>query len=241
MRCTILPTYQDCCARVADELAKLLAAKPDALLCLAAGHSSLGVFDAMVDLQRSGRGDFSRVRIVGLDEWSGMAQTDDGSCAGFLYKHCFDRLPIAQKNIHLFDGRYRDGDAECRAAEDFIQACGGIDFMLLGIGMNGHLALNEPGTPFALGAHETTLSETTRRVGQKYFSQETTLTRGITLGIRNILACRRIVLIINGAHKRDVFAQLLAAEVSMDFPASALKNAAQAEILAEAVCANKGL
>ncbi len=238
MRCTILPTYQNCCARVADELAQLLAMKPDALLCLAAGHSSLGVFDAMVDLQQSGRADFSRVHIVGLDEWTGMARADDGSCAGFLHKNCFQRLPIARENIHLFDGRYRDGKAECQAAEDFIQACGGIDFMLLGIGMNGHLALNEPGTSFALGAHETMLSETTRRVGQKYFARETELTRGVTLGIRNILASRRIVLMVNGSHKREVFAKLMAAEVGTDFPASVLKTAAQAEIVAEAICAD---
>ena len=236
MQCTILPTYEACCQVIADELTALLREKPDATLCLAAGHSSLGVFDAMVALQDSGRADFSRVRIIGLDEWSGKAKEDDGSCAGFLYRNCFDRLPIPQSHIRLFNGMYADAAAECRAMEDAIRESGGIDYMLLGMGMNGHLALNEPGTPFALGAHETALSETTRVVGQKYFAQQTSLSGGITLGIRNILESRRIVLIVNGAHKKDVFQQLMASPVTEAFPASVLKDAPNTLILAEAVC-----
>ena len=236
MNITILDTYEQCCARIAEELAALTAKKPEALLCLAAGHSSLGVFDAMVAMQESHKADFSHVYIIGLDEWSGKATADDGSCSGFLYHNCFDRLPIPPDHIHLFDGMYTDAAAECQAAEGYIAEHGGIDYMLLGMGMNGHLALNEPGTSFELRTHETELSETTRTVGQKYFSRQTALAGGITLGIRNILDSRRIVLLVNGEHKRPVMSKLLELPVTTAFPATVLKTAANAEIVTEWAC-----
>ncbi|HJD23137.1 MAG TPA: ROK family protein [Firmicutes bacterium] len=239
MNITILDDYEKCCARIAGELAALTSRKPEALLCLAAGHSSLGVFDAMAAMQESREADFSHVYIVGLDEWSGKAEADDGSCSGFLHRNCFDRLPIPPDHIRLFDGRYTDAKAECRAVERYIEERGGIDYMLLGIGMNGHLALNEPGTPFAWGAHETELSETTKTVGQKYFAEQTALAGGITLGIRNILDSRRIVLLINGEHKRPVLSELLRLPVTTSFPATVLKSAPNAEIVTEWACVEK--
>ena len=239
MEWKIFPTEKELGRAAAGEIRDVLKEKPDALLCLAAGHSSLCVFEEMVRMQNAGEADFSRARIVGLDEWSGMGREDDGSCAGFLWKNLFSRLPIPEGNIRLFDGLCRDREAECRRIEAHIRERGGIDYILLGIGMNGHLALNEPGTDFSLGAHVAALSETTKTVGQKYFENPTPLSEGITLGIRNITESRRITLVINGERKQDITAALFSSEITPALPATALKLAGGAKVFADRAAAQK--
>jgi glucosamine-6-phosphate deaminase len=223
--------YRSACDYVAQDIARTVRTKPDALLCLAAGHTSLGIFDAMTQMQEGGAVDFRTAYIVGLDEWMGMSRSDDGSCAGFLHANLFDRIDIPQDHIRLFDGRCTDGDVECREIEEYIAARGGIDYMMLGIGMNGHLGLNEPGTDFSLGAHVTGISETTKAVGQKYFRHPTALGEGITLGIRNILSSRRIVLVADSARKRHILHELFRRDNDPELPATALKAAVQCEVV----------
>lgn len=235
----VFPTDQELGDAAAQEIAGVVRHKPDALVCLAAGHSSLCVFDRLIAMQNSGEADFSKMRVVGLDEWSGMAREHDGSCAGFLWKNLFSHLPLREENVVLFNGMYVDGAAECARIESYIRECGGIDYLLLGIGMNGHLALNEPGTDFQVGAHVTEISETTKTVGQKYFQKPTALSGGITLGIRNILAARRIVLVINGERKQEVTSELFHTAVNPRFPASALKLVPEAEVLVDQAAAQR--
>ncbi|MHB1453485.1 MAG: 6-phosphogluconolactonase [Saccharofermentanales bacterium] len=231
MKYRIFENYRSACDYVARDIAKTVREKPEALLCLAAGHTSLGIFDAMAELQNSGEADFRTAYIVGLDEWSGMSRDEDGSCAGFLYTNIFDRIRIPYGHIRLFDGKYTDGDSECRLVEEFIASRSGIDYMLLGIGMNGHLGLNEPGTDFSLGAHVTGISETTLAVGQKYFRQPTRITGGITLGIRNILESRRIVLVTDSARKSRIISEFYRLDPDPKLPATALKAADHCEIV----------
>jgi glucosamine-6-phosphate isomerase len=234
MKYTILDSYSLVAKHVAQDIAETVRRKPDALLCLAAGHTSLGVFDEMIRMQEAGETNFRTAYIVGLDEWSGMSREDDGSCAGFLYKNIFDRLGIHEEHIKLFDGKYSDAEEECSSVEQYIADHGGIDHMFLGIGMNGHLGLNEPGTDFLLGAHETEISETTNLVGQKYFSGHTELTKGITLGIRNILESRRIVLVADSSRKSGIIKEFYYSESDASIPATALKNAKNCEIVLDA-------
>ncbi|MHB8962033.1 MAG: 6-phosphogluconolactonase [Saccharofermentanales bacterium] len=231
MKYKIFDNYRSACEYVARDIAQMVHGKPDALLCLAAGHTSLGIFDVMAELQQSGEADFRSAYIVGLDEWSGMSREDDGSCAGFLYKSIYDRIGIPHGHIRLFDGKYTDGDAECRLVEEYIASRGGIDYMLLGIGMNGHLGLNEPGTDFTLGAHVTEISETTLAVGQKYFRQPTRIIGGITLGIRNILESRRIVVVADSARKSKIISEFYRLDPDPELPATALKTAEHCEIV----------
>lgn len=168
MKKLVFDTAELAADHAADTVAALLAQKPDAVLCLAAGHTSLPVFEAFL---RRGL-DFSRARFVGLDEWVGVGPEVKGSCASFLERNFFSKANVRRENIRLFNALARDLDAECATVERQIGAWGGIDYLLLGMGMNGHLALNEPGDSFEHTAHVAELSETTKTVAPKYFAAD---------------------------------------------------------------------
>lgn len=212
-------------ALVADEIIKLVNNKPDALLCLAAGHSSLPIFNRLITYHREGMADFSRVKIVGLDEWLGIDPSNEGACCNFLYRSIFTPLGLREEQLCLFNPLCAEPELECKRIEKYIESCGGIDFMLLGLGINGHIGLNEPGDSFSNGAHVVALSKTTKEVSPKYFGKDMPpLEYGITLGISNIIKAKKICLTAFGEHKRDIVRTLLSNEVSEDLPASVLKK-----------------
>jgi galactosamine-6-phosphate isomerase len=222
---------------LADELCALALSKPRALICLAAGHSSLPVFEQLAARKQRGF-DFASLRFVAMDEWAGMNDRDAESCGGFLQRYFLRPLGLPSHQIRLFDGRVADPARECAAVEAFIAEHGGIDFMLLGVGMNGHLALNEPGCAINSGAHVVQLSDSTKAVGQKYFNSPVVLSGGLSLGLANIMAARTIVVNVTGSHKAPVVKRLReAAAGDMDFPASALKDLCQARFYFDAEAA----
>lgn len=234
MKKLVFDTAELAAGHAADTAAALLAEKPDAVLCLAAGHTSLPVFEAFL-----GRGlDFSRARFVGLDEWVGVGPEVEGSCASFLERNFFSKSNVRRENIRLFNALATDLDAECAAVERQIEDWGGIDYLLLGMGMNGHLALNEPGDSFERTAHVAELSETTKTVAPKYFSADMPpLRQGITLGVADFLRARRVQLTVFGAAKAPVVARLLELGPTTDLPATALHTLPEAELLLDAAAA----
>lgn len=234
MKQLIFATPQQGAEHIADTVAALLAKKPGAVFCLAAGHTSLPVFDAFF---RRGL-DFSRARFIGLDEWLGIGPDVRGSCACFLETNFFSRTKVERGNIRLFDALAADPAAECAAMEAQIAAWGGIDYLLLGMGMNGHLALNEPGDAFEQHAHVVELSDTTKAVAPKYFPAGLPpLRQGITLGVADFLQARQVQLAVFGAAKAPVVARLLALEPTVQLPATALKPLPDAQLVLDEAAA----
>jgi 6-phosphogluconolactonase/glucosamine-6-phosphate isomerase/deaminase len=237
MKETIFASEKEMGNAIAEELCALVKSKSSPLICLAAGHSSLPVFEALIGRKKGGF-DFSACYFVAMDEWAGMNETNPESCGGFLRKNLLDPLELKPDHIRLFDGKAEDAAAECEAVERFIREQGGIDFMLLGIGMNGHLALNEPGCDLGEGAHVTVLSETTKHVGQKYFSSRTDLSGGLTLGLKNIKAAKTIIVNVSGARKAPVVKRLRESRPEDPaFPASVLKELPVARFYFDLSCA----
>ena len=136
----------------------------------------------------------------------------------------FGPLHIAEDRIHLFNALSTDPTAECEKMDRFIAAKGGIDLMVVGIGRNGHIGFNEPGVPFEKYSHVVDLDEVTRSVGQKYFSQKTELSQGITLGLQYLLESKKAILIANGEKKAEVIRRALEEEISTAMPASAIRK-----------------
>lgn len=237
MKITVFATHEEVSARIAGEIAELVATKPDAVLCLAAGHTSLETFAQLAALRESGRADFTRVRVIGLDEWVGTAREDDGSCAGFMWKNCFTPLGLREDQVRMFDGA-ADLAQECERMEAHLRQVGPIDYLYLGMGMNGHLALNEPGTPFTLRSHVAVLDETTKSVGQKYFAEQVTLSSGVTLGMQNIAESRRVVLMVSGEKKAPIVQTLVRTPPTEGVPASFLKTLPEAELYLDAPAAS---
>lgn len=231
------PDYRSMSAAAADRVITLLHHKPDAILCFPSGSTPLGMFQALVAANQSGKVDFSRCILVGLDEWVGLGAGDDGSCRDLLDRDFLRPIGLRENQIVFFDGKAIDPQAECDRVNHIVEGFGGLDLIILGVGMNGHLALNEPGTAWDTYAHISELDPVTKEVGQKYFNQPTTLTQGLTVGIKHILESKTAILMASGKAKAPVIQRAMAFPVSKDFPATVLQNHFNAEIILDAEAA----
>jgi len=229
----IFKDYHELSVKTAEQIASIILEKPDALLCFPAGDTSVGTFNQLIELNKAGKISFKQCKIVGLDEWANLGKMKNENCFSFLKKHFFDHIDFSPSNLCFFDGESSDLENECRMTDNFIQKNGPIDMMLLGVGMNGHLGLNEPGTSFDLYSHIVDLDNITKIVGQKYFSgnDNVKLTRGISLGIKYIMEAKTVILQLNSAKKAEVVKRLIDSEISTDFPVSVMKSHANAFLL----------
>jgi galactosamine-6-phosphate isomerase len=224
MNLVVADTYEDLSMKAADRLLELAGEMKEPLISPASGDSPAGLYRHLV--QRANRKDLNIVgwNFVGLDEWTGMNGQDEGSCRYHLNHQLFGPLEVAEENICFFDGRCEDLHAECRRTDLFILDHGGIDVAIVGLGMNGHIGMNEPGTDPSLHSHIAEIDPITQQVGQKYFTSETKLSSGITLGIATLMEAKHILLIVSGDHKARIVQQLIHAEPTPQLPASLLRN-----------------
>jgi glucosamine-6-phosphate isomerase len=209
---------------VANEVIALVKLKPEAILCFPSGDTPLGLFKLLVEYQSNQMIDLLTCTYIGLDEWTGMDETDEGSCKYIIYHELFNPLGLRREQIHFFNAKARDLKAECNRIDSVIESVGGIDLMILGVGMNGHLGLNEPRVDETLYSHEVSLDLVTQEVGQRYFRKPTSLRSGITLGVQHIMQSRRVIAMVTGKHKAAITKLVLEGEISNRIPASLLRN-----------------
>jgi glucosamine-6-phosphate deaminase len=196
----------------------------DSLVSFPGGDTPLGFVRQFTALVNEGRLDISRTRYVSLDEWVGLGPEDHGSCAWFNKTKLLDNLKSPFLETHIIDGKAAGITGECRLLDAFITQYGPLDVSVLGIGLNGHLGFNEDGVDFDLNAHVIPLSSTTKKVMHKYFEKEYPLEYGISQGLKQIMAARRIILIANGAHKAAILARAFQGPVDKSVPASILQR-----------------
>jgi 6-phosphogluconolactonase/glucosamine-6-phosphate isomerase/deaminase len=204
----------------ADLIVAFLKAKPMSMICLASGHSPRGIFECLIEDVREKRISLHQCTFVSLDEWIGIGPSDDGSCRAMMDQDLFVPLGIEKSQIVFFDGLSKDSESDVARINKLIDRNGGLDIMLVGVGTNGHIAMNEPGTPFQIRAHLSTLAEETISVGQKYFKKATALSRGITLGLGHFQESRLPILIANGEKKKPIVNRILASLPDEALPAS---------------------
>jgi glucosamine-6-phosphate isomerase len=224
MQLTIYPDYDALSYAAALEIIEAVRTKPDSVLCFATGDTPKLCYEHLLKLAASGRTDFSKALFVGLDEWVGIPPHNEGSCHHFLVHRVFKPLGISPANILLFDGMSDDLANECKLMDAVIAKKGGIDLMLVGIGMNGHIGFNEPGVPANLYSHVVELDEITRAVGQKYFQQSTPLKNGITLGLRYFMEAKKVALLASGQKKADIIHNALEVDSDGAIPASIIRR-----------------
>lgn len=231
----VLPSEAAMSRRCAELIRDCLTQKPDALLCLPAGNTAISTYQEMVRMVETGELDVSQARFVSLDDWVGLSEdAREDDCTHFMKRHCYGPLNIPEEHMTLFNTDAKDLEAECRKIDQVIFDNGGIDFMLLGLGMNGHLGLNEPGADFHNYSHLMGLSDVTKSVGQKYFSHETTLTGGITIGIQHMFEAKQVVLQICGEHKKDIVRRMYTTGVSTDLPGSVFQVLPNSRVIMDA-------
>ncbi len=220
------PTYHALCSDAADTLITMLKDIQEPLICPASGDSPKGLYAELV--RRNGSQilyglNTSQWNFVGLDEWHGLNGKDEGSCRYHLDRDFFMPMNIDETRICFFDGRVENAELECERVAGYIRANGGIDVAIVGVGMNGHVGMNEPGVDPNLYTHVTQLDAVTQKVGQKYFSKPTNLVSGLTLGFAALMEAKNVMLIASGAHKAPVIKKFLESEPTRQFPVSLLK------------------
>lgn len=224
MNIQTFPDYEQLSGYAAQLIIEVIRDKPAALICIASGDTPMGACRYLVQAAQEGRVDVSQCTFVGLDEWVGMDENDHGSCKYTMKYNLFDPLGLRPDQVVYFDAKAKDLDADCQRVNQFIASAGGVDLMLVGVGMNGHIALNEPGTPFDSYAHVSELEEITAQVGQKYFTQATELKLGITLGLRHLYEAGKAVVIASGDKKAEIMRTVLQGEISTKVPASIIQT-----------------
>ncbi|MBN8850815.1 MAG: glucosamine-6-phosphate deaminase [Sphingobacteriales bacterium] len=239
LRWTVGGTPEIMGLQVADRLRQCLEGVKAPLICPASGTTPAPLYHELVRRHRAGTMDLGAWNFVGLDEWIGLNGSDEGSCRWWLDKDLFRPLGVGEDRICFFDGRAADLAGECATTERFIAERGGMNVVILGIGTNGHIAMNEPGTDVAARSRVVTLHPTTQSVGQKYFTRQTVLEKGITLGLGTIREARHIFLLATGEHKASIIQQALEGPVSADVPASLLRDHPGLEVWLDEAAAGK--
>ena len=224
MKIFIDNTYDDMSKHVADDVINIMQPLSQPLFCVASGHSPKGLYKELARLQNESLLNILQWYFLGLDEWIGLDRNDEGSCRYMLNEDVFKPLHVKEEKICCFDGKANDTDKECERIENFIQQHGGIDVAILGIGMNGHIGLNEPGTSSTSPSHVSVVDEVTKKVGQKYFSRPQNLMHGITLGLATLMDAKHLILLVSGEKKAAILQQALEGEKTENIPASLIRD-----------------
>ena len=217
--------YEEMSKLAADMFKAELKHNPKMVLGLATGGTPEGFYKELVEAYQAGEISFEQAQSYNLDEYVGINPTNEASYHYYMDQNLFNHVDMKRENIHVPKGNTADLQAAAAQYDTMIEAAGGVDIQLLGIGVNGHIGFNEPGTPFALGTNVVELTESTREANKIYFNSiDEVPTHAITMGIQTIMNAKKVVLLISGASKQEAMERLRSGEVSEDFPASALHN-----------------
>ena len=201
MKVIVTNSYDETCAVIANMIKELVNAKPDAKLGLATGGTPVPIYKKLIEMNKAGEVDFSRVHTVNLDEYCGIPGTHDQSYRYFMDTNLFDHINIDKKNTFVASGM-GDFEANARELEEKVREGGAADLQLLGIGNNGHIAFNEASDHLIAVAHTEKLTQSTIDANARFFEKkEDVPTMAITMGMGDILAAKKVVLAATGLAK----------------------------------------
>lgn len=216
--------YKELSRKVANIISAQVILKPNSVLGLATGSTPIGTYKQLIEWYEKGDIDFSKVTSVNLDEYCGLATSNDQSYRYFMNHNLFNHININMKNTNVPNGLAADAEAECKRYDQLIEDLGGIDLQLLGIGHNGHIGFNEPDIAFEKGTHVVELDETTIKANARFFeSIDDVPKKAITMGIKSIMHAKKIILVANGADKKDIVNKAIYGPVTPEVPASILQ------------------
>jgi glucosamine-6-phosphate deaminase len=224
MRVLAVPDYPTLSQTAAELVARAVGRKPDLCLGLPTGSTPLGMYKELVRMSTDGGVRFLRVRTFNLDEYLGLPRNHPKSSHTYMQQHLLRHIEINPANVHIPDGSPGvDTETESTRFEDAIRHAGGLDLVIVGIGANGHIAFNEPGSPFDSRTRAVDLAAETIANARRHFGSEPVPRRAITMGIGTILEARRILLLACGPAKADAIHRALHGPVTESVPASALR------------------
>jgi len=224
MEVIITRDYDKMSIKAAAIIAEQIKKKPDTVLGLATGSTPIGTYKELIRLHKENRLDLSKVTIFNLDEYLGLSSLHKESYNYFMWENLFKHININPENVYIPKGDVDDAEEFCNWYEEKIKKSGGIDLQLLGIGSDGHIAFNEPGSSLMSRTRVKTLDEQTIRDNSRFFRKEEEVPRfAITMGVGTILEAKKILLIANGEKKANACAQFIEGPVTSQITASALQ------------------
>jgi glucosamine-6-phosphate deaminase len=225
LKLIVFPDTAGAILKAADLISAAILAKPDLVLGLATGNTMRPVYAQLVADHAASALSFGQVTTFNLDEYLGLLATHPGSFRQFMVETLFAPTDIDATRTHLPDGIAPDPVAEAARYEDLIQAAGGIDLQVLGIGTNGHIGFNEPGSAFSSRTRPIALAPSTIAANQGYFANPADMPRhAITMGIATILESRSCLLLAYGTAKAQAIAAMIEGPCAPDCPASCLQG-----------------
>ena len=234
MQIRVVPTYADLSQQAAQLVAEHLRRHPDAVLGMPTGTTPEGFYAALVGTGVS----FARAQTFNLDEYRGLPREHPQSFYSYMKAHLYDRVGRPPAPPHNPAGTAGFGGADVAAAEAALAAAGGLDLVVLGLGENGHIGFNEPGTPWNSRTHLATLTEATRRANARFFGSLGAVPhQAISMGVATILGARRVLLLAAGGRKQAVVRRLLSGAPDPTLPAAALWGHPDATVLLDAEAA----
>ena len=225
MEIIVCKDYKTLGERAALLFAAQVTEKPTSVFGFATGSSPISTYDYLAKLYEEGAVDFSKAVTYNLDEYYGMAPTEEQSYRKFMNDNLFSRINIKLENTHVLDGLTKDAEKECADYEKAIAAAGGIDMQLLGIGHDGHIGFNEPGEAFELGTHCVDLKPETIEANKRFFDGNEDLVpkQAYTMGIKTIMQARKVLMVVNGKGKAEIVKKAFFGPVTPEVPASILQ------------------
>ncbi|HKQ38739.1 MAG TPA: glucosamine-6-phosphate deaminase [Verrucomicrobiae bacterium] len=206
-----------------------LRTNPKLRMCLPSGHTPNPIFAAMGKSVAAGQVSFKQAEIFALDEFGGLPPDDEGLCANMLQRYLLKHIDLPPQNFHRIDP---NGKNVAQEYDGFIGA--GFDLTLLGIGLNGHLGMNEPGSPIDGTTRRVELHPTTVASSAKYLTHKNLPTWGVAVGLKHLLGSKEVWLLANGTKKVEIIQRATKGPVSNDVPASLLRNHPNAFFMVDA-------
>ncbi|MCP3030939.1 glucosamine-6-phosphate deaminase [Halobacillus sp. A1] len=228
-------SYEEMSAEAAKIIIDRVKETPSITLGLATGGTPIGTYKKLVEDYGKSAATYQHVSTVNLDEYIGLSGDHPQSYRMYMENHLFKHIDIPAHQTYLPDGTAENLMKECQRYDQLIENMGGVDLQLLGIGQNGHIGFNEPGTPFNSRTHIIDLMESTRKANSRYFpTLESVPEQAITMGIQSIFESKEILLLASGQKKAEAIYKLLEGKISEDFPASILRNHLNVTLIADA-------
>ena len=239
MKIIITKDYEELSTKAAAVMLEVIKQNPKAILGLATGTTPLGLYSRMITDHRENGTDYSKIRTVNLDEYKGLPKTHEQSYAYFMKKNLFEGLGIPTENTNIENGMATDVEAECARYDALLEEFP-RDIQVLGLGSNGHIAFNEPNTPFGSGTHVVTLAESTVKDNARLFKDITEVPRkAYTMGIKQIMQAKKVLILASGANKAEAVYKAVKGKVVEEVPASILQLHPDCILIADKAAANK--
>ena len=237
MKVIVVENYAEVSAEAFKVMHELVASKPNAVLRLATGSSPIGLYENMIKDHKENGTSYAECQSFNLDEYVGIDRNHEQSYYTFMHENLFNGIDIKEENVHLPYGNTKE---DCEAYERSMDNVT-VDIQVLGIGSNGHIGFNEPGTSFDEETHIVTLKEGTRKDNARFFENDINKvpTHAITMGIATIMKAKKILLVATGANKADAVSAMVDGPVSVDCPASVLQNHPDVVVIVDKAAASK--